>query len=114
MVALRRVGTTVEVRPTRAEKVLGLFPDLDIPLTAVVGMEVVRDPLRTVRGFRLGLDLPGVRKMGRWSWNGELSLVSVRRGQPAVQVHLTGRHFRTLLIGSDDAEELATGLLQLT
>jgi len=114
MVALQRVGTTVEVRPTSFERVAGLLPPLDVPLTAVTGIEVEPHPLRTVTGFRLGYALPGVRKIGRFSRRGELSYVSVRRGQPAVRVHLTGQHFRTLLVGTDEADRLATTLLELT
>jgi hypothetical protein len=112
VVSLQRIGSTVEVRPTAWERVAGLLPRLDIPVTAVVGLEVVPDPLPTVRGFRLGLDLPGLRKIGRFARSGELTYVSARRGQPAVRVHLTGQHFRTLLVGTDDAERMATRLLQ--
>jgi hypothetical protein len=114
MVSLRRVGTTVEVRPTRSERVLGLLPPLDVPLTAVEGIEVEHHPLAAVRGFRLGCSLPGVRKIGRFARRGELDYVSVRRGQPAVRLHLTGQHFRTLLVGTDDPDRVATTLLELT
>jgi hypothetical protein len=114
MVALTRVGTTIEVRPTTAERALGLLPPLDVPLTAVEGIEVDPDPLRSVGGFRLGFALPGVRKIGRFARRGELDYVSVRRGQPAVRLHLTGQHFRTLLLGTDEADRLASTLLELT
>ena len=114
MVAMQRVGYTVEVRPTRFERIAGLLPPLDVPLTAVEGVEVVRDPLKAVHGFRLGLSLPGVRKAGRFARRGELDYVSVRRGQPAVRLHLTGQHFRTLLLGADDPAHLAHALVELT
>jgi hypothetical protein len=114
MVALQRVGTTIQVRPTTAERVLGLLPPLDVPLTAVEGVEVVHQPLAEVHGFRLGLSLPGVRKAGRFARRGELDYVSVTRGQPAVRLHLTGQHFRTLLLGADDPEHLAHTLVELT
>jgi hypothetical protein len=114
MVAMQRVGLTVEVRPTRFERIAGLLPPLDVPLTAVEGVEVEPHPLAGVRGFRLGLGLPGVRMIGRFARRGELDYVSVKRGQPAVRVHLTGQHFRTLLVGSDDAARLASTLLEIT
>jgi hypothetical protein len=114
MVALRRVGTTIEVRPSRFERIAGLLPPLDVPLTAVEGVEVVHQPLAEVHGFRLGLSLPGVRKAGRFARRGELDYVSVTRGQPAVRLHLTGQHFRTLLLGADDPEHLAHTLVELT
>jgi hypothetical protein len=114
MVAMQRVGLTVQVRPTRFERVAGLLPPLDVPLTAVEGIEVEPHALAAVRGFRLGFSLPGVRKIGRFARRGELDYVSVRRGQPAVRVHLTGQHFRTLLVGTDDADRLAGTLLEIT
>jgi hypothetical protein len=114
MVALRRVGTTIEVRPSTLERVLGLLPPLDVPLTAVEAVDVETDPLATVSGFRLGTSLPGVVKMGRFNRRGELDYVSVRRGQPAVRLHLTGQHFRTLLVGADRPDHLAHALVELT
>jgi hypothetical protein len=114
MVSLQRVGLTVQVRPTRFERLAGLLPPLDVPLTAVEGVEVEPRPLSAVHGFRLGYSMPGVRKVGRFARRGELDYVSVRRGQPAVRVHLTGQHFRTLLVGTDDAERLAGTLLEIT
>ena len=114
MVALQRVGLTVQVRPTRFERIAGLLPPLDVPVTAVEGVEVEPHALAAVHGFRLGYSLPGVRKVGRFSRRGELDYVAVRRGQPAVRVHLTGQHFRTLLVGTDDADRLASTLLEVT
>lgn len=114
MVAMQRVGYAVQVRPTGFERIAGLLPPLDVPLTAVEGVEVEPDAMAAVRGFRLGFSVPGVAKVGRFSRRGELDYVSVRRGQPAVRVHLTGQHFRTLLVGSDDADRLASTLLEIT
>jgi hypothetical protein len=37
-------------------------------------------------------------------------MVSVRRGQPAVRVRLTGQRFDTLLVGADDAAAVAGDL----
>jgi hypothetical protein len=113
MVAMQRVGLTVQVRPTRFERIAGLLPPLDVPLTAVEGVEVEPDAMAAVHGFRLGLSVPGVARIGRFSRRGELDYVSVKRGQPAVRVHLTGQHFRTLLVGSDDATRLASTLLEI-
>lgn len=67
-----------------------------------------------MHGFRLGSGVAGLRMIGRFARPGELDHVSVRRGQPAVRVHLTGQHVRTLLVGSDDAVRLASTLLEIT
>jgi hypothetical protein len=112
MATLRTTAQTLTVTLTRAEKVLGLLRDLEVPLSSVRSVEVVPDGLAAVRGLRApGLGLPGVRKIGTWRARREKSLVSVRRGQPAVRVRLAGQRFDSLLLGTDDAAALAAELV---
>ena len=111
MARLEVTPTTVSVRFGRGEKVAGLLRDLEVPRSAVQAAEVVADPLRQVRGLRFpGADVPGFVKIGTWRRAGERTLVSVRRGQPAVRVRLTGQRFQELLVGADDAERIAADL----
>ena len=99
------------VRFTTGEKILGLVRNLRIPASAVASVAVVGDGLAAAHGLRApGLGLPGFRKLGTWRGRTGKTLVSVRRHQPAVQVHLTGATFATLLIGDDDAAALAAEL----
>jgi hypothetical protein len=108
MATVQLTPTTVTVRFTLAEKIAGLVRDVEVPRAAVRGAELVPDPLTAMRGLRApGLALPGVRKVGTWRRHGEKSLVSVRRGQPAVRIRLSGQRFDTLLVGADDAAALA-------
>jgi hypothetical protein len=100
----------LSVRLTRAEKIAGLLRDVDVPLSAVRGVEVVDDAVAAPRGWRVGLGLPGLRKIGIWRATGRKTLVSVRRGQPAVRVRLEGQRWDELLIGADDAPALAASL----
>lgn len=103
--------TTLTVHLTPAEKVGGLLRDLEVPMSAVRGVEVVDSPLSELRGLRApGLALPGRRKIGTWRRRGERTYVSVRRGQPAIRVQLSGQRYDTLLVGSDDAAALAGAL----
>src|SRR4051812_10992051 len=111
MATLHRTGSALCVRFTRAEKLAGLVRDLDIPLAAVTGAELVTDPMTALRGLRApGLALPGIRGIGTWRTRGTRTLVSVRRNQPAVRVELTGQRYDSLLIGDDDAAQLASEL----
>jgi hypothetical protein len=115
MATLQPTPPTLSLRLTRGEKIAGLLRDLEVPLSAVRGVELVPDPLRAVRGLRApGLALPGLRKVGTWRRPGERTLVCVRRGQPAVRIALDGQRYDALLVGADDAEALTaelTGLL---
>jgi hypothetical protein len=111
MASLHVRPPVLSVRLSRAEKIAGLLRDVDVPLSAVRGVEVVDDAVGAARGVRApGLGLPGRRKIGTWRGRGRKALVSVRRGQPAVRVRLEGQRWDELLIGSDDATELAASL----
>ena len=111
MASLQLTPTTLSVRLTRGEKLSGLLRDLEVPRSAVRSVEVVPEPLREMRGLRApGLALPGVRRIGTWRRPGERTMVSVRKGQPAVRIRLTGARFDTVLVGADDAAALASTL----
>jgi hypothetical protein len=111
MATVTTTPQTLHVTLTTAEKILGLLRDLTVPRSSVASVEVLPDGLAAARGLRApGLGLPGVRKIGTWRARGDRSLVSVRRGQPAVRVRLTGQRFDTLLIGADDPAALAAEL----
>jgi hypothetical protein len=108
---LEPTPATVRVRLSRAEKFFGLLRDLEVPRSAITAVEVVPLGLDGVRGLRApGLGLPRLRAIGTWRGRGEKSYVSVRRDQPAVRLRLTGQRFDSVLIGTDDAAELAARL----
>jgi hypothetical protein len=101
---------TLQLRLSRFEKVLGLVRDQDVPLSAVTSARVEPDGLAAVRGLRApGLGLPGLRMVGTWRGRGR-TLVSVRRGESAVVVELTGHRYERLVIGSPDAAEVVERL----
>ena len=86
---------------------MGLLADLRVPTRSIAAVEVVPDGRRATRGMRA----PGLggtqRLIGTWRAKGDRQYVCVRRGQPAVQITLEGQRYRTILIGSDDAERVA-------
>jgi hypothetical protein len=96
----------LSVRFTRTEKILGLVRDQSIPLTSVTSARVEQVGLHAVRGLRApGLGLPGRWLVGTWRGHGR-TLVSVRRGEPALVVELTGHRFDQLVLGTPDAADL--------
>ena len=107
MASLARQGDEFAVTLERGERWWGLLRDLRVPLRAVVAVEVVRDGWAAVHGLRA----PGLggwkRRIGTWRAKGDKQYVSVRRDQPAVKLTLRGQRYRTVLIGLDDAEQVA-------
>jgi hypothetical protein len=111
MATVQLTPATLTLHLTRGEKLAGLLRDLEVPRTAVRAVEVVQEPLQEMHGLRSpGLALPGIRKVGTWRRPGERTLVSVRKGQPAVRIRLEGARFDTLLVGTDDPAGLAAVL----
>jgi hypothetical protein len=109
MATLQLTPQTLSVRLTRFEKIAGLLRDLEVPISAVRSVEAVDSGLAATRGLRApGLGLPGIRKIGTWRGRGTKTMLSVRKGQPAVRVELDGARFDVLLIGADDAAARAT------
>ncbi len=103
--------TTLRVRLSPVEKVLGLLRDQVVPRNAITAVDVLPDGLSAAGGVRApGLGLPGRRKLGTWRQQGVKRLVDVRRGQPAVRVRLAGQPYDELLLGSDTAEDVAARL----
>jgi hypothetical protein len=110
MATIHTTPGTLRVSLTRAERVLGLLRDLEVPLDAVRSVDVVPDGLAAARGLRApGLGLPGRRKIGTWRRWGSRTLVSVGRG-PAVRLVLSGRRVDTVLVGADDAPRVAAAI----
>jgi hypothetical protein len=101
---------SLELHLTAAEKVAAAHGDISVPRTAIAGVEVVDDALGAAHGLRVGLGLPGVRKLGTWFSRSGREFVDVRRGQPAIRVLLSGQGLSSLLLGTDDPQALAAAL----
>jgi hypothetical protein len=99
--------------PTK-EKLLGLVRDLDVPLTSVVGARQVRSWGEDLRGWRVGLGLPGVWLLGRWISRGHRQLVALRRDRPAVYVRLRDQKYDELLIETPEPEAVLAHLPRIS
>ena len=106
MTTINLTGDRIRIEFRLWEKVAGLVRDQDIPVSAVRSATVAPDGLAAARGLRApGLGLPGLRLIGTWRRIGEKSLVSVRRGQPAVLLELEGVRFDRVLVTCPHAQE---------
>jgi hypothetical protein len=115
MATIDLTPTNLSVTFSTYEKVAGLLRDVSIPADAVASVSVEPDGIRAARGLRApGLGVPGLRKIGTWRHRADgrtrRTVVSVRRGQPAVRIELHGISWDQLLIGHGDARAVAAEL----
>jgi hypothetical protein len=116
-VIMARIDLTADaltVRFSTVERIFGLLNDISVPRSAVTSVSVEPSGLAAVRGLRApGLGLPGRRKIGTWRGTGDLkrrTAVSVRTGEPAVRITLTGTRWDQLVIGTCEADRLVQAL----
>ena len=107
-------GLTVRVRFPTKEKALGLVRDYDVPVSSVTGARLVGRWSDDVRGWRVGLGLPGVWLLGTWFGRGHRQLVALRRNRPAVYVVLRGEKYDELLVETPDPDAILARLPALT
>jgi hypothetical protein len=104
-IALDETDLVVTLEPN--ERRWGLLRNLRVPVSSISAVEVVVDGRRAVRGMRA----PGLggtqRLIGTWRASGNKQYVCVRRNQPAVKITVERQRFRTILIGTDEAERVA-------
>lgn len=111
MATITVTPTHLDITFTTAEKIGGLVRDQSIPRSAISSIDVVDDGYAATRGVRApGLGIPRTRKIGTWRTNRTKHLVSVRRGEPAIRIELTGQRYDTLVLGSPDAPAVAADL----
>ena len=107
MTTLEINSTQLRIHFTAFEHVAGLVRDVEVPLSAIRAVRVVDDGLSAARGLRApGLGIPGYRLLGTWRTWSSKDLVSVRRGEPALRIELSGQRWSTLLVGSPEAGPL--------
>lgn len=98
----------LRLRLTRLERLLALHADIEVPWSAVTGLEVVPDAYAAIAGVRApGLGLPH-RLLGTWRTADGPEFVDVTGRLPGVRIGLRDQPFVSLLVGTADAGELAT------
>jgi alpha/beta superfamily hydrolase len=105
-------SNAVEIRLSHAEAAFALRRrHLRVPLAAVDDVAVEADGVAAATGLRApGLAVPGRMKVGTWRRRGQRTLVSTRRGMPAVRVIFSGAGVDEVLIGSPHAHAVATAI----
>ncbi len=114
MTTINLSPTTVGIRLTRLEKLLGLARDLEVPVDAVRSARVVPDGIAAARGLRApGLGIPGYRLIGTWRGRRSKALVSVRGRRPALLLEIVGQRFDRVLVTVEEPQEYVDQLTRL-
>jgi len=100
----------LRIRLTASEKIWSLANDFEIPVTSIRGAEVTsgnRLFAGLVWALRVGTALPGFYYAGRFYGRGGRDFLLVRPGKPTLQLNLTGKPYRRVMISMPNAESVA-------
>jgi hypothetical protein len=99
-------NTDLHVTLSSGEKVAALHGDLVLPLTNIVGAEVLGKGWWMNLGLRVpGTGLPGLVIAGTYLAKGDKAFVSWTRGKQVLQINLTNHEYNRVVVGVEDAEE---------
>jgi hypothetical protein len=105
----------LRIELTVPERVFSLHgANIDVPLSEIRGVRIVRDIIGQVRGLRMpGAGIPGLLAIGTWrgTVDGRIfhDFALIHHGGPGVVVTTSG-HYERLLIGTDEPEVLVADL----
>ena len=80
-----------------------------VPLPCVKQVRDVDEPLREVRGLRVGTVVPGLYAAGYFLGPGFRDFVVASRKKPGVVVELEGHAFARLVVSGTSAAQLSNG-----
>jgi hypothetical protein len=103
----------LEIRLSRAQKILGLMRDISIPFEEIAAVELVENPVREAMssGLKAGLRIPYVSYVARTISLDQAFIV--RRGVPGLSLSLRDHgHLERVLVSTPDAAALAERLKQ--
>lgn len=111
MATLTVTDNRVQLSLSAREKLAALHGDMSVPLSAVSGVTLERDPVAAVSGLRApGLAIPGRTKIGTWRSHAHRSFVVARDGDPAVRIMLSGVDADEWLVSTPGAERVVAEL----
>ncbi len=100
-------GTELVLQLTRKEKFESLHKDLRVPLSSVVGVEVLEDAHAQADrvGLKVGTRIPGVVEVATVSARGIKFFCDVHKDTPrGVKISLTGSEHDEWIVGCVDPE----------
>jgi hypothetical protein len=104
-------GDDLVLRMSRWERLGALHGGVRVPCSAVRDVTTSDRPWKVLRGVRMpGTGCPRLIMLGTTRGRGWKDFNAVYRKRPVVIVDLDGQEFERLVVTSDDATAVATGL----
>jgi hypothetical protein len=112
MTSLRVHSDRLEVRLSRAEKVLALRrDDIVIPRSNIRSVTLTDDPWIWIRGIRApGAEVPLVIAVGTWKFHGGKDFLAIKGKRQAVVLDLMDSEFSRVLLSTNHALHLVESL----
>lgn len=112
MATLRVHADRLEIRLTKAEKVLALRrDDISIPRDSIRSATITEDPWIWVRGIRSpGTNLPLTLAVGTWKFHGGTDFLLIKRTRMAVVIDIDDGQFERVIVSTSLAAELVHAL----
>ena len=112
MAILLRDGQYLTLKLSAIEKVESVHGDIRIPESAISGIRIIDDILKSVHGIRApGTNIPGVLAMGTfWSQSEKLFVMIHHHEHRGVRIDLVGQPFNALLFSHENPEQLVHDL----
>lgn len=97
----------VRIIPSRWEHTGGLQGKFEVPIAGIAEISTSYDPVKLVRGIRVGVGLPKTR-IGKWYHGSGRDYLCIRHNGPAVVLDLVpGQKFLRVVVTVADPEGLA-------
>ena len=112
MAQLNAEGDELVVSLTAMEKAEAVHGDVRVPLSSIVGVDVLDDVRHSVPGFKsIGAAWPGKFYIGTFHGDGEKIFAAVHHDQArGVRVRLRGANFDQMVIGCEDPEAVVNSV----
>ena len=87
------------------EKLEAIHGDVVVPLSSVLSVEIIEQPLHYIHGIRVGTGIPGLTAVGTFTTKSTKIFGVIHHGQHrGVRIVLTGAQFDEIILGDVDPE----------
>lgn len=104
-------GDQLIVRLSTAERLEAVHGEVAVPLSSIRSVDVAENLMTFVHGLRVGTGIPATTAVGTFTSKTARIFGAIHHGQHrGVRILLEGTDFDEILVGCDNAEEVAAAI----